>query len=184
MSDAKVYLLFTNTGTMFTKLISIYTKHSLNHVSIAFDEHLEEIYSFGRKKPYNPFIGGFVKEQLNEGLMKHAECAVYSLLVSKTEYEKMRGEVMKIAEKKELFKYNLIGLFAILCNQRLERKNAFFCSQFVATILNMKNGLLKKVPSLITPQDLLSIDKLQLVHQGKLSDLYKGNMINTQLSVF
>ena len=169
MSNAKVYLLFTNTGTLFTKLISLYTKHALNHVSIAFDEQLEEIYSFGRKNPYNPFIGGFVKEQLNEGLMKHADCAVYSLSVTKEEYEKMKEEVLKIEGNKELFKYNLIGLFAILFNQRIERKNAFFCSQFVATILNMKKNLLEKAPSLVTPQDLMSLGTLRLVYQGKLS---------------
>lgn len=185
MSNAKVYLLFTNTGTMFTKLIRVYTKHALNHVSIAFDEKLEEIYSFGRKKPYNPFIGGFVKEQLNEGLMKHAECAVYSLSVSKLEYENMREAVMKIEEQKDSFKYNLIGLFAIMFNQRIERKHAFFCSQFVATILNMKKGLLKKVPSLITPQDLISLEKLQLVYEGKLAHYANPHeKMIYQLSVF
>ena len=169
MNEAKVYLLFTNTGTMFTKLIQLYTKHALNHASIAFDEQLEEIYSFGRKKPYNPFIGGFVKEQVNEGLMKNAECAVYSLSVSKEEYELMREEVRRIEQRKEQMKYNLMGLFAIIFNQTWERDNAFFCSQFVATVLNRKKGLLYKVPCLITPQDLIKIERLELVYEGKLS---------------
>lgn len=169
MNDAKVYLLFTNTGTMLTKLIQLYTKHSLNHVSIAFDEQLEELYSFGRKKPYNPFIGGFVKEQVNEGLMKHAECAVYSLSVSKEEFELMRAEVRRVEQQKEQMKYNLMGLFAIVFNHTWERDNAFFCSQFVATVLNRKKGLLNKVPCLITPQDIMGIERLQLMYEGKLS---------------
>ena len=169
MSDAKVYLLFTNTGTMLTKLIQLYTRHSLNHASIAFDEQLEELYSFGRKKPYNPLIGGFVKEQVNEGLMKHAECAIYCLSVSKEEYEQMREEVRRIEQRKEQMKYNLMGLFAIMFNHEWERDNAFFCSQFVATILKRKHGLINKVPCLITPQDLLKIEKPELVYKGKLA---------------
>lgn len=169
MNDAKIYLLFTNTGTMLTKLIQLYTKHSLNHVSIAFDEQLEELYSFGRKKPYNPFIGGFVKEQVGKGIMKHAECAVYSLSVSIEEYELMREEVRRIEQQKGQLRYNLMGLFGILFNQTWERDNAFFCSEFVATVLNRKKGLLKKVPCLITPQDLMYMERLELVYKGKLT---------------
>ena len=90
MNEAKVYLLFTNTGTMFTKLIQLYTKYPLNHVSISFDEQLEELYSFGRKKPYNPFIGGFVKEQVSEGLLKRAYSEVYSF--DGNEFTKIGGE--------------------------------------------------------------------------------------------
>lgn len=169
MNDAKVYLLFTNTGTMFTKLIQLYTRHSLNHASIAFDEQLEELYSFGRKKPYNPLIGGFVKEHVSKGLMKHAECAVYCLSVSKEEYELMREEVRRFEQRKEQMKYNLMGLFAVMFNKKWERKNAFFCSQFVATVLNNKKGLLYKAPCLITPQDLTNIERLELVYKGKLA---------------
>lgn len=185
MNDVKVYLLFTNTGTMFTKLIQLYTKHSLNHASIAFDEQLEELYSFGRKKPYNPLIGGFVKEQVNEGLLKHAYCAIYSLSVTKEEFELMREEVRRIEQQKERMKYNLMGLFAIVFNQTWERENAFFCSQFVATVLNRKTGLLNKVPSLITPKDLLHIEKMELEYKGKLSYYrYPYKKVRRQLSVF
>ena len=185
MNEAKVYLLFTNTGTMFTKLIQLYTKYPLNHVSIAFDEQLEELYSFGRKKPYNPFIGGFVKEQVSEGLLKRAYSEVYSFSVTKEELELMREEVRRFEQQKEHMKYNLMGLFAIVFNKTWERKNAYFCSQFVATVLNRKTGLLNKVPSLITPKDLLNIEKLELEYEGKLS-YYRCpyEKIVRQLSVF
>lgn len=42
---------------------SVY-QEPLNHVSIALDRELTEVYSFGRKQPDNPFIGGFVKEDI------------------------------------------------------------------------------------------------------------------------
>lgn len=168
MEDRKIYILFTDTGTLFTRLIKIYTRESYNHVSIAFDDQLEEIYSFGRKKPTNPFIGGFIREKLKEGLFKRAKCVIYSCHVSEQEYKKMRAKVKKIEREKEKYRYNLIGLLAIILHFNLNRKNAFFCSQFVATILNEKKGLLMKPPGLTTPRDLMNLNEFNFVYQGML----------------
>jgi hypothetical protein len=60
MTEKKVYILLTNTGSFLTKLIKLYTKKPYNHASIAFDYELSEVYSFGRKTARNPVIGGFV----------------------------------------------------------------------------------------------------------------------------
>ena len=53
----KVYILLTHTGTILSKAIKLYTSHEYTHVSIALDEKLDRLYSFGRINPYNPFIG-------------------------------------------------------------------------------------------------------------------------------
>ncbi|KOP77682.1 hypothetical protein ACFFHH_24365 [Cytobacillus solani] len=168
MEEKKVYIIFTDTGTLFTKLIKLYTKQPLNHVSISFDKQLTNIFSFGRKKPYNPFIGGFVRERIAEGLFKKARCEIYSYSLSEEEYEQMQTKVRQIEAKKDLYKYNFLGLIAIMLRYNLKRKNAFFCSQFVATILNEKKGMLDKSPSQCTPQDLLAVNKLELVFKGNL----------------
>ena len=41
----KIYIILSNTGTLFSKAIGMYTKKELNHASIAFDEELNEMYS-------------------------------------------------------------------------------------------------------------------------------------------
>lgn len=168
MKERKVYLLFTDTGTYFTKLIKLFTKQPFNHVSISFDNELREIFSFGRKKPDNPFIGGFVREKIAVGLFKKARCEIYSFKVSELDYARMICKVKQIEAEKDLYKYNLLGLFAILLNINLKRKNAFFCSQFVATILNEKKHIIDKSPNMVTPQNLLALNSLQLVYKGKL----------------
>src|SRR4051794_27373892 len=89
MKDKKIYLLLTDTGTILTRLIKAYTKTPYNHVSIGFDPHLSEVYSFGRKTVHNPFIGGFVKEDVHSVLFQQADCALYSLSVSDHQIEKM-----------------------------------------------------------------------------------------------
>ena len=95
MGEKRVYVLLTDTGTIFTKMIKLYTRKTYNHASIAFDEDLTQVYSFGRKRSENPFIGGFVKENINEGLFKNATCAVYSLEINETDYEKMKQYIKK-----------------------------------------------------------------------------------------
>lgn len=174
MTVKKVYLLFTDTGTILTKTIKLYTRTPYNHASISFDEALIELYSFGRKNPRNPFIGGFVKENINEGLFKHANCAIYCLAVKEADYYKMKRYINKIESQKENYRYNLIGLFAIILNIQLKRENAFFCSEFVASVLMQSDDIDLIMPiSFITPTDLQALDNINLVYRGRLKDYPK-----------
>ena len=44
----KIYLVLAHTGTTLATIIKYYTKDEFSHVSIALDDELEEMYSFGR----------------------------------------------------------------------------------------------------------------------------------------
>ena len=66
----KIYIILTHTGTTLSKIIKNYTKDEFSHVSISLDKDLNEMYSFGRLNPYNPFWGGFVHEGINFGTFK------------------------------------------------------------------------------------------------------------------
>ena len=124
--EKKVYLLFTNTGSFLTKLIKLYTKKPYNHASIAFDSDLKEVYSFGRKAAGNPFIGGFVKEDVRAGLFKQADCSIYSFTVTEDQLQKMYDYIEKIEAQKKQYRYNFLGLFGVMWNTPIDRKKAFF----------------------------------------------------------
>ena len=174
MTEKKVYILLTDTGTLFTKTIKLYTRKPYNHASIAFDENLTQTYSFGRKKPRNPFIGGFIRENTKEGLFENATCAVYSLTVRATDFDKMQQCIKKLDAEKDNYRYNLIGLIAVIFNKQLKRENAFFCSQFVASVLKQSDSIdFNKPTSLVTPHDLQTTANIELVYQGKLKDYNK-----------
>ena len=169
MIEKKVYILLTDTGTLFTKLIKLYTKKPYNHASISFDFELSEVYSFGRKTARNPFIGGFVEEDVNKGLFKEANCAVYALTVNEVQLQKMNHFIKEIEAQKGEYRYNLLGLLGFLLNKPIQRKKAFFCSQFVATVLKECNIIdFGKSPSLVAPNDLQKVSKCQLVYEGEL----------------
>ena len=45
MSTKNIYIILTDTGTLLSRMIKLYTKDELNHVSISFDDQLSEVYS-------------------------------------------------------------------------------------------------------------------------------------------
>lgn len=183
IQEKKIYILLTDTGTILTRLIKFYTRKPYNHISIALDAELMEIYSFGRKAENNPFVGGFVSEDIHSELFNQAHCAIYSLTITDDEFQKMVHYIQEIATKKECYRYNFIGLFGVLLKKPIKRENAFFCSQFVATVLKESKVInFEKDLSLIEPSDLPQLANFQLVFEGRLKG-YQSRIMNESVHV-
>lgn len=175
----RVYILLTDTGSVLTKAIKLYTRKPYNHVSISFHKELDVTYSFGRLRPRNPFIGGFVQEQLDNGVFKNARCAVYSCQISEKQYEKMMERIKEMESQKELYHFNLIGMLGIAAKLEIKRDKAFFCSQFVATVLQDGEVELDSKPIYwITPYDISKCPQLRLEYQGYLRNYRQLNESN------
>ena len=174
VEEKEIYFLFTDTGSLLAKAINRITGDSYNHVSIGFDEALQEVYSFGRKNEKNPFIGGFVKENINCDFLRKAVCEIYSCKVTNDECETIIRSIKEIEAKSNHYKYNFIGLFGILLQIEINRKYALFCSQFVATVASgTKVFNFSKPPCFITPADIRSHKELKLLYKGTVSDYLK-----------
>ncbi|KWX71854.1 hypothetical protein [Paenibacillus jilunlii] len=177
-ADHSVFILLTNTGTLFTKLIQGYTKAPYNHASIGFDRELKELYSFGRKNPSNPLNGGFVHEDLRTGTFSKypdTTCVIYELRVSGREVEKMRRVLHVFIRSRQKYLYNMLGVIGIALKEPVEFSNSYFCSQFVAEILDRSGiKLWNKLPALVTPDDFRQSDRLELIYQGKLREYVPG----------
>ncbi|HAM79277.1 hypothetical protein [Ornithinibacillus bavariensis] len=166
----EVYIVLTHTGTLFTRFIRLFTKQPLNHASIAFTKELDETFSFGRKKPTNPFIGGFVKEDLKGQLFRNADCAIYRCSISRSQYERMQRFVQAIENNQCEYKYNFIGLLGVLFNRTIDLKKSYFCSQFVAAVLSNGGITIKNKPEcLVKPSDFMDSHQFQMVYEGKLT---------------
>lgn len=172
MGERKVYIVLSDTGTLFTRLIKLYTKKDYNHASISFERSLNEVYSFGRKRPNNPFIGGFVKENIHDALFKSATCEIYSCTVSEEQFHKMKHFIAEVESQQHRFRYNFLGLIAIVLNKQLKRDYAYFCSEFVAAVLYKGNLVeFQKPLSFVSPHDLQQLKNFHLESQGRLADL-------------
>jgi hypothetical protein len=169
--ERKVYLVLTDTGTIFTRLIRLYTKQTYNHSSLSLDLQLENLYSFGRKQPWNPFIGGFVKEQIGEGLFKKATCEIYCLNITEEQFQHIQQQIQQFEDKQHEYKYNLLGLFALMFRKPLDRENAFFCSEFVSTLLTRSRAVAFNKPTcFVTPSDLGQLEDVEYIYQGSIRD--------------
>ncbi|MDP4096334.1 hypothetical protein OIN60_06075 [Paenibacillus sp. P96] len=172
--ERSVFILLTNTGTLFTRVIQTYTKAPYNHASISFDRELSELYSFGRKHPNNPLDGGFVKEDIKTGTFSkypNTTCVIYELRVTEREVEKMKRVLRIFIRSRQRYMYNLLGVIGVALKEPVEFSNSYFCSQFVAEILQRSGiKIWNKLPALITPDDFRQSDRLRLVYEGKLSE--------------
>src|SRR5690554_4373177 len=133
MNYKYIYLVFSKTGTWLSKIIYIFSHIRYAHSSISFDDSLTKMYSFGRINPENPFSGGFVEENLYEGVYKKfsgCECLIYKIKINNEQYELLQQQIEKFLSEKNNLKYNFLGLFGVLLNKPVRRKNHYFCSQF------------------------------------------------------
>lgn len=181
----EIFIVFTDTKTYLSRLIKLCTGHSLSHVSIAFDQRLATMCSFGRKQVTNAFIGGFVEEDIHCEMFQRAECAVYKLAVNHEEYTTIQNFIKKIKQNRNNYRYNIIGLFAVLFNVNLNRKQAFFCSQFVAAALLEGNIRISHKPeNLIRPCDIQTSTRLELLYQGAMKTYpYLSNLLIHQQEI-
>jgi hypothetical protein len=173
MTDSKdtyIYLVFTRTGTWLSKLIRVFSNIEYPHSSISFDGSFTKMYTFGRTNANNPFSGGFIAENIYEGVYKKysgSECLIYRVKVSKDQFEQLENEIDNFKKDKEIYRYNFLGLFGVLLNQPLDRKKHYFCSQFVSKVLINSNIYDNdKSPGLIRTNELLEIDNKVKIYEG------------------
>lgn len=169
-----IYIMLSQTGTNCSKILQLFTRAPYNHASIALDEDLNSLYSFARQNLYIPLIGGFVKENINEGVYKlhdYTICQIYRIVVSEEQYLNLQQSISNFEKNKNKYSYNFVGLVAMLFNIPHHRQYHYVCSQFVAYVLQASKSVeLEKHFSLMRPQDFSVLPEVDLVYSGKLAD--------------
>lgn len=172
----KIYIILTYTGTILSKIVKIYTRKEYSHVSISLDQDLTKMYSFGRLNPYNPFSGGFVHERIDKGTFKRfkkTKTKIYSLEISEEKYEKLESIIEQIQQKRNLYKFNVIGLLAIALNVRIKREKYFYCAEFVKYVLEQSQVL--QLPEMVKPEDFEKVSGISEVYRGVLREYNSNN---------
>lgn len=167
----KIYIVLTYTGTILSKIVKVYTRREFSHVSIALDEDLKEMYSFGRINAYNPFWAGFVHEDVNKGTFKRfkkTKARVYSLTVKDEQYEKVKEVIRDIQNNKLDYNFNILGLLGVVVNYKIKRERYFYCAEFVKYVLEQSN--ICYLPDIVKPEDFKEIDNLNVVYNGQLRE--------------
>lgn len=173
----KIYILLTRSDTVLSRVVHLVTAARYTHVSIAFDEDLQTVYSSSRKNGRTLFPAGPCQEHLEQGYWSehgHVPCILYELQVSDQVYYAARREVERILHRQEEYHFNILGLILCQMNIPFRRKHHFFCSQFVGAVLGQSGALcLPKDPSVMKPCDYMSMPELACRFQGRLWELLR-----------
>ncbi|MEG0074154.1 MAG: hypothetical protein RR922_06115 [Clostridia bacterium] len=176
INTKSVYVVFSHSGTIPSKVIKWFTGDMYSHVSISIDPTLRNLYSFARKRIYNPLNAGFVKENFTTGIFGRnfecVKCKVYEIKVTEEKYNNLCNIINEFKQNEDKFKYNLIGLMSPMTNIPIERNNHYFCSQFVSEAL-IKSEILNinKRAVLLTPKALENQIHLEPFFEGTLKQL-------------
>lgn len=171
----KVYVILSRSGTYPSRLIKLFTGGEFTHSSIAIAPCKHRLYSFGRKKMNNFFIGGFLREDVDKFLFAKfpdTPCAVYVIALSENGYKLLSSQLKCYKEKCQKYKYNFAGLATTQFGIKRELKYRYTCAQFVASLLEETGEVsLPKHRSLMKPMDFTRIPEARLIYKGKLKDI-------------
>lgn len=170
-----VFIVLTYGGGPLGKIISKVTGDEWTHAMISFNPKLEPMYSFAlrtQKSDEKQSMFGFTYQNTTDKLYarKEVKYLVYCMYVSKEVRNKMQERLNYFIDHEKEYKYDFAGLINIWKNKDSESHRKYFCSRFVAEILN-EGSSLKKLPSLYRPQELNNIDNISLINAG--TDMYE-----------
>lgn len=170
----KIYIVLSQTGTILSRILKTLSGDAYNHASIALDVELNDMFSFGRKNPYNPWVGGFVKESLYSGTFKRfkaTQAVIIELETDADKYEAAKKQVKNMYINRKNYNYNVKGLFAAFFGKTCRQENHFYCSEFVNDVL-VKNNIIKAdmFSGIIHPIDFLKIPQSKIIYTGMLAE--------------
>lgn len=171
-----VYIFVCHTGTLLSSLIQLYTKDQYSHSLLSFDASMTKMYSFGRKKLNENEIvsgksNGFAIDDINNDFYtswkNRIRFATYVIFVTEKDRKRMMKRVEYFVDNSVKFSYDLTGLIKYAMHVPSEKQFSYFCSGFVADVLQTGNVLGdKRHYSLYSPQDLSELPMAYKVNEG------------------
>ena len=172
-----LYIFLTRTESIVSKIVHFFTNDTYTHSAIAFDRELVDIYSSARKNGINMFPAGPCREHLDRGFYARVgktPCAIYELKVTDEVYDRAKDEVDWFMQHQDDFKFSALGIIACKFGVAWQRKNKYFCSQFVAEILRRSGAAeLPKINCLMRPSDYMILDGLTKIFEGDIGEVQK-----------
>lgn len=161
-TDPHIYLVFSDTKSGASEIISVFTNKKYNHASISFDKNLDTVISYNSgMKIANP---GLNRESIDILLERpFSSLKVYQLDATYEQKKLLLDRIVQINEEGNA--YNFLGLVT----KKSIRPNIMFCSQFVYRMLkDIGLAYFEKNDACVKPSDFSEYD-----YEGRLSFLYE-----------
>lgn len=171
--EKNLYVVLSRSATALSRIIHTIKGDEYTHAALALDVRLEYMFSFGRRRAYNPFVGCFKRERLGDALSNPGAKlpgAIIEMSVSPVQYKRVTELIEGFLLNGHLYGYNYLGLAWNLWGQSRPADARFFCSEFVYHVLN-DSGIcdLGKPRGLVCPQDLTRV-RGRVIFKGDLKE--------------
>lgn len=163
-----VFILLTKYEDISSKLFNLFTFTKYTHAAIGLEDEEDHFFSFVTNN------GFYLERPLrSKNPEKQArECALYELKVTNGTYELIKGKIDLFNEEAGKYHYSFLGVLLCILRISLQRKNHYFCSEFVSELLTMSGAIrTQKKPNLFLPDDFRNISELKLCFLGTIGEL-------------
>lgn len=156
-----VYVMLTYSGSPMAAAIQAATQCKFSHSVVSFDSSMRNMYSFGSKSGVAPFGLGFIKEDIKSKTYQDSNVpyALYVVMYTKDEVALMKKRLDYFIKNSTKFTYDFGGLVKNFFGIADNPEYRWFCSRFVADILNAGRPSSHPYvvdPSLMRPEDFRS----------------------------
>ena len=182
-SKKQLYIVISQTGTILSRLLKIFTGAKYNHAYISLSRDLQQMYSFGRRHPYNPFWGGFVKESPNTGTFKRfhkTKAVILSVDIDEQKYTELCALLQKMHLQRKNYHYNYLGVCLAAFRIAYKKQNCYYCSEFVKDML-LKGEVdgAEMLRPIVQPIHFFALPHKQL-YCGRLSE-YSDDLLHSHV---
>lgn len=174
-TNHKMYLMFSKSNTILSKIIYILTKEKYTHVALSTDGSFKDFYSFGRRHYRFLLPAGFVKESPFRGMYKkdkNIQIKIASIDIDKEQYKNINEQMIKMYEDRFKYKYSIMGIVLFKLALNVNRKRHKFCSEFVGEVLKENNVLNIKQTRPVSPMCLSENIELNTVFEGTVEEFF------------
>ena len=139
MNDQQKYLyvLFSATPYRMGRMIRFVTGDPYNHVAIAMESDLKELYAFARRYYRTPFYGGFVTEHPYRYHHKGTTAQIHlcKLPVTEEQWQNLQKRLARMSANPERYLYNHLSALMAPIHRKVNVKDAFTCAEFTVSVL-------------------------------------------------
>lgn len=170
----EIYVVVSQTGTILSRILHVVTGAEYNHASIGMDDSMRIMYSFGRLNPYNPVVGGFVKESPYFGTFRRfykTRAVILRIPVTQAQHDALSECLTEMYRERHKYRFDILGLFLAAAKIRYKRENCYYCSDFVREML-CRFGIADEgaFDAIVKPVDFLEMEDKTEIYRGILRE--------------
>ena len=133
-----LYILFSATPYRMGSLIRRITGEPYNHVAIATEKELRELYAFARRYYRTPLYGGFVTERScryhHNGTT--ATVRLCRLPLTTRQWNNLNALLDKMRDRADRYLYNHLSAMLAPLHLKIRVRDAFTCAEFAVNVLH------------------------------------------------